>query len=137
MAVAAVRAAVGAGVVASNLAAALFGMCVVRRRLGHLDGLAGVRQPSRPGICVVGAALITWRVAAYLGPVHDRADGRLILVITAPVFAGVHPVLARLLHANEIWTLLAPIRSLQPPDLANRWHREVGQRNSKTAKATE
>ena len=102
---------IGAGVVTSNLAAALFGICVIRRRLGHLDGRAGVRRLARSGICAVGAGLITWQVASHLGAVTGRADGFLTLVIAAPVFAGVFLVLARLLHVNEITTLLGLLRS--------------------------
>ncbi|HEY7718086.1 MAG TPA: murein biosynthesis integral membrane protein MurJ [Pedococcus sp.] len=104
---------VGIGQTVSNLAAALLGFWLLRRRFGRLGLSATVRVYARLVLATVLAGALTWLLLVGL----DRlgVDGRtwtgalLELVVGGGVFAVAVLVLAHALRVEEVRQLLAPL----------------------------
>ena len=101
---------IGGGIVASNVLSSLFGMVLVRRRLGHLGGREIARTWLRIGLASVVAAVIAWPVVlGFDGLVSGRLGAVLVLVVGGSVFGVAYLLMAWILRIREVGELLDPI----------------------------
>ena len=103
---------IGAGIVVSNTAAAVYGMWRVRRRIQWLGGRRILLTWGRMAAAATLAGLVGWAVVVALGLVvtdPGRLGNLLLLVGGGATFALVYLVAARMLGVREIARLAAPL----------------------------
>lgn len=101
---------IGVGIVVSNVLSSLFGMRLVRKRLGHL-GMHGIlRSYLRIGAGSLVAAAIAWPVVlGFSGLVEGRLGAALTLAVGGAVFAASYLLMAAVLRIQEVWDILDPL----------------------------
>lgn len=116
---------VGLGQTASNVAAALLGFVLLRRRLGRLRLRDTARTYVRLVIASLAATAACWALKTALLGLLGRGvlGGVLVLVVTGTVFFVIVFVLAHLMRVREVDELVGPIL---------RRARRVGRRPSST-----
>jgi putative peptidoglycan lipid II flippase len=102
---------VGLGQTVSNLAAALVGFALLRRRLGLLRLRSTMRLYVRLGIASVVAGLVCWPLVAWLESTLSggRLSSAIELVVGGGLFLVMVLVLAHLMKVEEVGQLLAPV----------------------------
>ena len=102
---------VGVGQTLSNLAGALVGFVLLRRRLGRLHLAATVRVYVRLAIASLVACALTWLLLRLLDPVADAgtAGSALVAVVAGGFFVVTALTLAHRLRVREASQLLAPV----------------------------
>ncbi len=103
---------VGLGQTVSNLAAALVGFALLRRRLGLLHLQATVRLYVRLGAAAIAAALVCWPLLRWSDSVLP--DGRMGSLAQLVGIGGLYLViafgLAHLMRVEEVGQLFSPVR---------------------------
>ena len=102
---------VGLGQTLSNLAAALIGFWLLRRRFGLLRLRTTLRLYVRLLVASLGGAVLCWPVVALVGSwgLGRFVEAPLQLVLGGAVFVVVVLTLARLMRVEEVGQLLDPV----------------------------
>ena len=106
-----VVAVIAGGIVVSNVLSSIFGLWVIRARIGRLGGRHIVRSYLRVGVASAISGLVAWLVV--LGFNRILGDGRLEalipLLVGGGVFVGFYLTLAALLEITEVGELVDPV----------------------------
>ena len=102
---------VAVGLVLSNLAAAAYGMVVLRRRLGRFGIRQVLRRWLRMALAAAGAAYLAWGMVLVLSRTlpPGRWSDALVLLAGGTFFGTCYLLLARAFRVREIAVLAAPI----------------------------
>ncbi len=106
-----VVAVIAGGIVVSNLLAALFGLYVIRRRIGRLGGGRVIRSVLRVGVASAISGLVAWLVVLGFDQIlgNGRLEALIPLLVGGGVFVGFYLTLAALLEITEVGELVDPV----------------------------